>query len=163
MKQNSITKSQASIVALQMLKHKEDKVKALKQDAESILFSIYQGKIPTVVLDTFKKFPQYFKTTAAVHFSGNPYEYHRIGGRLPDVCEAIKVSRSEYELYRKALDKYEDANKEYKEVLNELTAAIYGARTIKKCHEILPESAKYLKENFPVPALNLSELRAKIK
>ena len=164
---STISKSSAKDLASELLKPLNLKVSKAFAERGEALENILLARVPSTVLDVFKKFPQYIETRQHFNISGEGFDYTIIATKNKIVCAAnssILVDKKEAEKLKPFCIAYESLHTDLSNAREELEAVLYGLRTYKRVLEAFPELEKLLPvSTTKALALDLSVLKAKLK
>ena len=164
---STVSKTLAKDLASELLKPLNLKVSKAFAERGEALENILLARVPSIVLDVFKKFPQYIETGQHFNISGEGFDYTRIAAKNKIICAGntnIVVDKIEAEKLKPFCIAYESLRTDVSNTREELEAVLYGLRTYKRVLEAFPELEKFLPASTTKAlALDLTVLKAKLK
>ena len=163
---STVSKSLAEDLASELLEPLNLKLSKAFDERGEALENILLARVPSIVLEVFKKFPQYIKTNQYFDISGEGFNYTRIVTKNKIICANanILLAKKEAEKLKPFCNAYESLRTDLSKTREELEAVLYGLRTYKRVLEAFPELEKLLPiTTTKALALDLSVLRAKLK
>ena len=158
---STVSKTLAKDLASELLKPLNLKLSKAFDERGEALENILLARVPSIVLEVPKKFPQYFNV------SGEGFEYVRIVTKNKIVCAGntyILLDKKEAEKLKPFCNAYESLRTDVSNTREELEAVLYGLRTYKRVLEAFPELEKFLPTSTTKAlALDLTVLKAKLK
>lgn len=161
-----ITKMAANKVAEILTVKKRAEVKDAKDKMGEFVTALFEATVPTPIMESFAKFPQFFKRKGYVYLSGagiQSYESVQLSKDLPNPEEQFQMKSHNAEKFIKLKRAWEEKKNELKKLELDVEKAVFNARTYKRIAELFPEAVPHLPAVFPPPAINYSDIRKRIK
>lgn len=162
-----VTKMAANRVAEFLTVKKKNEVKEAKKAFEDYVTQIYENTIPSLVMQGFEKFPQYFDKKSYLYVSGAGIQRSQsitLSKSLPHSGNVLELKPKEAEKFIKLKRLWEDKKAELEKLELDVETAVFNARTYKKVAELFPEAVEYLPAvSPPPPAINYADIRKRIK
>ena len=164
---STVSKALAKDLASELLKPLDLKLSKAFDERGEALENILLARVPSIVLDVFKKFPQYIETDRYFNISGEGFDYTRIVTKNKIICAGnanIVVDKREAEKLKPFCNAYESLRTDVSNTRVELEAVLYELRSYKRVLEAFPELEKFLPTSTTKAlALDLTVLKAKLK
>ena len=164
---STVSKTLVKDLASELLKPLNLKLSKAFDERGEALENILLARVPSIVLDVFKKFPQYIETGQHFNISGEGFDYTRITTKNKIVCAGstnILVNKKEAEKLKPFCNAYESLRTDVSNTREELEAVLYELRSYKRVLEAFPELEKFLPTSTTKAlALDLTVLKAKLK
>ena len=165
-----ITKEKSELVAKKLTEKKQKEKQVLEENLQEFCYNIALLKIPKPVMDMFKEYPEYVKSSSEIVVIGEGIDnynlkHQSIGDSLPRNKEDIPVSKTESNKIQKLSDKITNLKSEIRTLKKEIETAVYNLRTYARVEKEFPEAFKYLPKEQITTALqvNISDIRNKLK
>jgi hypothetical protein len=163
-----ITKEIAKEVALKLTSKKFEEYQVLIEELSLKTFELYSATIPKEIIESSKKFPDYFDFSHHLNVTGNGFSYDQIKISEKSVVKSSNKYYTPQPQDAKALmavkNKIEDARKSYKDLVFEIENLVYHLRTYAKVAEQFPEAVPFLPNKAITTALaiNIDDIRKKL-
>lgn len=170
-----ISKQKADTAARRLTEKAEKNVEALKKEFAALVAKFYNEQTPKDVHAFAEKHPEFVTYSHYVNFDGHGFSRESIAMEKSVLANVQGYNQAKLVLtakvadaLKKARDKWQDAQKEYKALKEETRVAILNLGTTTKIEKELPIAAQYLDgcapvTKYPVPAVNLAPLKAKLQ
>ena len=166
----NVTKIIAKEVAVLLTKKLKEKADWLEIDLKNSVTSMYKISVPEIVVKISNDMPEWFRYRNTVIVQGNGFSYQHVSTTENVICKAdlsypiLTPTPEQAKILIDLKTNFEDANKNYSEVLQEIEQALISLRTYKKVEENFPEAFIHLPNKIPTSlTVNLSDIRNKIK
>lgn len=166
-----ISKDTARSASFRLTSSAEKIVTELRNEYAQLVREAYIAQQPKEVIEVFKKHPEYFDTTCTIYLDGCGFAKDSINVEGAVVSSGgnyntkISLTNKIAAPLLKARDKWRSAKVDYEKLRNETEAALLTLRTTNRIKESLPVAAQYIPaaNSFPLPAINMAPLNAKLK
>lgn len=161
-----ITKQIAEDIAVKLCSKKKTLLDESNKKLSFFITDVAKRKVPKEVSIAFSKMPSYIKTRSCPYVQGqgiSGYPSVSLTESVPMDSDSIQLNAKEAEKYLSLKAVCIENKKTYEGLLKEVENALLNCRTYNKVKELFPEAATYLPPVYDPPALNLIEIRKKIK
>lgn len=144
-----ITKDLANQIAFKLTEKSRLVVEAEKIAYQTLVTELYEKETPTAVRECFAKHPEWFSTRSNISFSGHGFRWESIKSIrrvIPNIEGDARLTLTQKiaDQLHKAQQKFEKADKFYKDLKQETETALVNLGTYKRIEENIPEAKKYL-------------------
>ena len=165
-----INQTMAKEVAIKMTENLFSEIKVAYKEYQDFVYDEYVKQVPLVIIETFRKHPEFFKTTNTISLNGAGFSTEHItlakavvkstfGGYATfNMDNKLSVRMKKYQ------DKYNTAQAKYKSLKDKIETALNGLRTFAQVEKHLPEALPFLPKSSSMElVVNFDKLREEIK
>lgn len=161
-----ITKEIAERVAIKLLEKKKQVWTEATEKKVAFITDVATRRVPKDIALAFEKYPMYIETYGYFNvrgqgISGAPCV--NLKKSIPSSTNYLELNAKESEKFLKLKYEEVDAKSKYENLLSEVKTALINCKTYNRVKELFPEAYEHLPAKYPPPALNLTEVRKKIK
>ena len=145
-----ISKEKAKEVSELMTKEISDTVKLAKKELNDAMLIVMQKRTPKQVQECFEKYPEYFDTVSTVYVQDNGFTGQNINtserfiSKSGKYSTTIQITEAEAKMILPLLNKYEDKEKEYKDIQRSIENTLYSLKTYAAIGKNFPEAVPHL-------------------
>ncbi len=161
-----ITKEKAKQVATKLLEKKLAEVTEAENKISFFITDIAKKSVPRLVYEVFEKNKEYIQTTQYKNLKGQGlqrWEQCKLLERVPNSGIELELTKVQADKYIQLQRKHKDLKIKYDSLLVDVETALLKCGTYKKVQELFPEAAPYLPTIYAPPALNIADIRKRIK
>ena len=130
--------------------------------------TVYESKIPKPVMELFKKYSEYIRTTSSIyldnkHFSRNGINLVKALPSITKYSVAIELTEAENKRGKSLYDVWQKSEEVYKTLKQECETALINLRTFANIEKSLPEAKQYLPQLGLTVVVDTVQLRKKLK
>lgn len=161
-----ITKEKAKQVAAKLLEKKLAEVKEAENKIQFFITDIAKKSVPILAYELLEKHKEYSKITKYKYLRGEGiqrWEQVNLLENIPNDESPLELTNVQADKYIQLQRKYKELKEKYETLLVDVETALIKCGTYKKVQELFPEAAPYLPTIYAPPALNITDIRKRIK
>ena len=161
-----ITKEKAKQVATKLLEKKLAEVTEAENKISFFVTDIAKKSVPRLAYELFETHKEYCKTVQYKYLEGEGlqrWEQCTLLEKIPNNESPLKLTKIQADKYIQLLRKHTELKGKYKGLFLDVETALLKCGTYKKVQELFPEAAPYLPTIYAPPALNIADIRKRIK
>lgn len=161
-----ITKEKAKQVAIKLLEKKLAEVTEAENKIQFFITDIAKKSIPRLAYELLESHKEYLKTTSYKYLRGEGvqrWEQVKLLESVPNNDIPLELTKVQADKYIQLQRKHKDLKEKYNTLLVDVETALIKCGTYKKVQELFPEAAPYLPTVYALPALNITDIRKRIK
>lgn len=166
-----VTKTVAREMAEKLAKPHYDRMKELSKRRSDGVRAVYTAGIPKAIIDASRHFPEWINSFSSVYVHGAglnksfQVDPMVIGRTTSQGSASFKADNDQSDAIQKITLEYENAKRDYDDILLEIENALINLRTFKNIEKEFPEAVPHLPTSNTNTSLmvNIDGLRAKLK
>lgn len=161
-----ITKEKAKQVATKLLEKKLAEVTEAENKIRFFITDIAKKAIPRLAYELLEKHKEFVRTVNYKYLKGEGiqrWEDCKLLEYVPNNETPLELTKVQADKYIQLQRKHKDLKIKYDSLLVDVETALIKCGTYKKVQELFPEAAPYLPTIYAPPALNIADIRKRIK
>lgn len=161
-----ITKEKAKQVAAKLLEKKLAEVAEAENKIKFFITDIAKKNVPRLAYELLEKHKEYSKTIQYKYLKGEGIQRWQecsLLEKIPNNESPLELTKVQADKYIQLQRKHTDLKLKYNTLLVDVETALIKCGTYKKVQELFPEAAPYLPTVYAPPALNITDIRNRIK